>query len=97
VIWQMRYHLFDIVHCSLHHKVQTLNVRLLLEGLGMKNVHLSVIGKKRKTASNSSKSVADTTKLVEDDRVTASASKTLPEEADGDLDNEMDTPDLSEE
>lgn len=93
IIWQMRYYLFDVVHCALHHKVQTLNVKLLLEGLGMKDVHLSVVGKKRKSTGGNSSSTKSVNDLVEDDRVSAIVSKTQAEEAD----NEMDTPDLSEE
>lgn len=69
VIWLLRNHLNDIVLCSLHHRIQTLNVRLLLEGMSLGGVYLTVTSRRRDVKSVGAKKekteVGDGNKEVE--------------------------------
>lgn len=47
-------YLREIILCAHHHKIQTLNTKVLLEAMGMRGIHPSITPRKRKSSKRSS-------------------------------------------
>jgi histone H3/H4 len=73
-------YLRDIVLCARHHKVQTLNTKVLLEAMGMRGVHPSITPHKRKTGKRGAS--RQNSKATEDESVADKAELAGPELSD---------------
>jgi histone H3/H4 len=65
LVYILKKYLQDIVLCAKHHKLQTLNTKLLLEGMSIHNIHPTIIHHKRKIAKTEQVNKEETTEVSE--------------------------------